>query len=72
MQGRMMLNIRRLTGLTSLMMAGFSNLVGDAPVSALATSLPPELAVLELVNVDDAEVKECKSALQMKVYCPRP
>ena len=44
----MMLNVRRLTRLTSLMIVGFPNLVGDAPIAALATSLPPDLAVLEL------------------------
>lgn len=44
----MMLGVRRLTRLTSLMMMGFPNLVGDAAVVALATSLPPDLAVLEL------------------------
>jgi hypothetical protein len=44
----MMRNVRRLTQLTNLRLLGFPNLVGDAAVTALATSLPPDLAVLEL------------------------
>ena len=44
----MMINARRLTGLTQLSLIGFPNLVGDAPVAALSTSLPPDLTVLEL------------------------
>jgi hypothetical protein len=47
-KGPMMLNVRRLTRLTSLMIVGFPNLVGDAPIAALAPNLPPDLAVLEL------------------------
>lgn len=44
----MMINTRRLTGLTLLSLIGDPNLVGDAPVAALSTSLPPDLTVLEL------------------------
>ena len=47
----MMLNVRRLTGLTKLSLAGFPNLVGDAPVAALAMGLPPQLATLQLAGV---------------------
>jgi hypothetical protein len=49
----MMFNMRRLNRLTSLYIVGFANLVGDAPITALATSLPPDLAILELeLSVD--------------------
>jgi hypothetical protein len=51
-----MLNVRRLTGLTNLSLAGFPNLVGDAPVAALATSLPPNLAILQLAGLRELEV----------------
>ena len=49
----MMRNVRRLTRLTTLSMTGFPNLVGDAPIVALATSLPPDLEVLELELVGE-------------------
>ena len=51
-----MLNVRRLTALTQLNLAGFPKLVGDAPVAALATSLPPSLAMLQLAGLKELEV----------------
>jgi hypothetical protein len=70
----MMLNVRRLTRLTSLIMMGFPNLVGDAAVAALATSLPPDLAILELELSGDYQ-KEVKATGCMpfcRVYMPGP
>lgn len=51
-----MLSVRRLTALTQLSLAGNPNLVGDAPVAALATSLPPSLAMLQLAGLKELEV----------------
>jgi hypothetical protein len=52
----MMLSVRQLTALTQLSLAGYPNLVGDAPVAALATSLPPNLAMLQLAGLKELEV----------------
>ena len=63
-QGHMMLHVRRLTALTKLSLAGFLNLVGDAPVAALATSLPPNLAMLQLagLNIEEVGTTGCTEA----------
>ena len=52
----MMLSVRRLTALTQLSLAGYPNLVGDAPAAALATSLPPNLAMLQMAGLRELEV----------------
>ena len=73
-QGPMMRDVRRLTRLTTLSMAGFPNLAGDAPIVALATSLPPDLAALELEAVGERpnEVQHtgCKSFCRGREHCP--
>ncbi len=70
----MMLNVRRLSRLTSLMMMGFPNLVGDAAVAALATSLPPDMAILglELSGGYQDKVKATGCMPFCRVYKPEP
>ena len=57
----MMLHIQRLTALTALRLGGSTGVSGDAPVAALATCLPPDLAFLQLGGLNHTQVSVLRS-----------
>lgn len=55
-QGSRLLYVQQLTALKALLLSGGPNLTGNAPVTALAACLPPDLETLHLMHDELPEV----------------
>lgn len=72
MQGSRLSYVQQLTALKALLLSGGPNLTGNAPVTALAACLPPDLETLHLMHDELSEVGQqlmlcrvCKAAVSL-------
>lgn len=66
----MLLHLRRLIMLTELRLSGYRGITGDVPAAALAASMPPDLAVLQMAKNDvRLLVPQLRSLVHKKTRC---